>query len=517
MFLCAALVTVLTGGCASLPPGVHYPKAESTALADPQSTRWGRQFTAAAHSHDEKSAYHIFSVGVDGFLMRMELINAAERTLDLQYYIFRGDESGRLLTDALKRAADRGVRVRVLVDDGDTVRGDEQLFSIANNVNIEIRIFNPFRYRGHNRVWRDSEFVLSHSRLDYRMHNKLLIADNAVALAGGRNVGDQYFQIDPQSQFADDDVFAGGPVVRQLSGKFDEFWNSELAIPSNALYRTTPVTQPGRARPDKIKKAGFDYQSKLAAGEPLAGLLADQLPLVWADAQVVGDSPHRQREHQPGERRDSLYKPVAQAVAAVQSELLIVSPYVIPSVDQWELLKDRRAQHVRVRILTNSLESAPELSAHSGYMHVRKRLLQEGVELNEVRSHLDSVKGSGQSTTVSSYGNYALHAKLYVMDRQRLFIGSMNWDQRSRHLNTEIGLIIDSPELAQETARRFEAMTQPATSYSVVMRDATPGSPLTWRTSEDGVGVTYTKEPARSSLQRMRVKALALIPLDSEL
>ena len=183
------LVSVLLGGCASLPPGSHFPRPTSTALADPQSTRWGRQFIAASHAHDEKSAYRIFSIGVDGFLMRMELINAAERTLDLQYYIFRGDESGRLLTDALKRAADRGVRIRLLVDDGDTVAGDEQLFANANHANIEIRIFNPFRYRGHNRFWRDSEFVVSHSRLDHRMHNKLLIADNAVALAGGRNVG----------------------------------------------------------------------------------------------------------------------------------------------------------------------------------------------------------------------------------------------------------------------------------------------------------------------------------------
>ncbi len=512
------LVSVLLGGCASLPPGSHFPRPTSTALADPQSTRCGRQFIAASHAHDEKSAYRIFSIGVDGFLMRMELINAAERTLDLQYYIFRGDESGRLLTDALKRAADRGVRIRLLVDDGDTVAGDEQLFANANHANIEIRIFNPFRYRGHNRFWRDSEFVVSHSRLDYRMHNKLLIADNAVALAGGRNVGDQYFQIDPESQFADDDVFAGGPVVQKLSGKFDEFWNSKLAIPSAALYRTNRISRPSRALADKIKKAGFDYQSKLASGEPLAGLLADQLPLAWADAQVVGDSPQRQREHKGGERGDALYEPVAKAVSAVQSELLIVSPYVIPSKDQWELLKDRRTQHVRVRILTNSLESAPELSAHSGYMHVRKKLLQEGVELNEVRSHLDSVKGSGQSSTVSSYGNYALHAKLYVMDRRRLFIGSMNWDQRSRHLNTEIGLIIESPELAQETAKRFEAMTQPAASYSVVMSDKSPiSTQMTWRTSADGVAVVYEKEPARSAWQRMRVHALALIPLDSEL
>lgn len=515
---CCLLLVAWLGACASLPPGAGYQKSYSTALAEPESTTVGRQFAAAAHEHGEKAGYHIISVGVDGFLMRMEMIDSAERTLDLQYYILHGDESGRLLTDALVRAANRGVRVRLLLDDGESTPGDEQIFSIAGRANVEIRVFNPFAYRGQNRLLKGTEYLLNHSRLDYRMHNKLLVMDNSIALMGGRNIGDQYFQIDPESQFADDDVFAGGPIVHELSGTFDEFWNSALSIPAAALH--TPRTHPHRqkAQPDKVAKAGFDYQSKLDGGEPLAGLLAGRVPLIWADAQVVCDSPEKGKVgHGPG-AGSLMYKPVARAVAQAQAEILIVSPYVVPSKDELHLLQDRLAHQVRIRILTNSLESAPELSAHSGYMHYRKELLKEGIELYEVRSRLGNAKGSGQSTTISRYGNYALHAKLYVLDRQRLFIGSMNLDQRSRHINTEVGLIIDSAELAQNTAKRFEAMTQPENAYAVSFPPDGAGSTgLVWRTMENGAAVEYKTEPARHSWQRAEVKMLELLPLDAEL
>src|SRR5579863_10472432 len=516
--LSCMLVASCIGGCASLPPGSAYPKTSSAALTEPEATKVGRQFAIAAQEHGEKSGYRIISIGVDGFLLRMEMIETAERTLDLQYYILRDDESGRLLTDALLRAANRGVRVRLLLDDGDTLPGDERIFSIAGRANVEVRIFNPFAYRGHNRLIKGTEYLFNHSRLDYRMHNKLLVADNSIALVGGRNIGDQYFQIDPQSQFADDDVFVGGPIVHTLSGTFDEFWNSASTIPAEALPGINTHPLPQKHSADKVDKAGFDYRSKLESGEPLSGIMAGRLPLVWADAQVVCDSPEKGRvAGRPG-AASLMYEPVAQAVAQTQSELLIVSPYVVPSKDELRLLEDRLEHKVRIRILTNSLESAPEISAHSGYMHYRTALLRDGVELYEVRSRLGSSRGSGESPKISRFGNYALHAKLYVLDRQRLFIGSMNLDQRSRHLNTEVGLIIDSSELSQQTANRFEAMTRPENSYTVTLPSA-PEKPvrMVWRTVENGTEVDYTTEPARHPWQRFEVKILSLLPLDSEL
>lgn len=234
LMIFSCLLAILAG-CASLPPGANYPRAKSTALLDPGTTRMGSLFDREAKAHRGDSGFRIIPAGMDGFLMRMQMIDAAEKTLDLQYFIFRGDHTGRMLTDAVLKAADRGVRVRILLDDAETRDGDEQITRLAAHPSVEIRIFNPFAYRGHSPFLKAVEFMFHASRLDYRMHNKLLIADNAIGLMGGRNIGDQYFQIDPSSQFADDDVFAAGPIVQKLSESFDEFWNYKLSIPAAAL------------------------------------------------------------------------------------------------------------------------------------------------------------------------------------------------------------------------------------------------------------------------------------------
>ncbi len=229
------LCVLVVAGCASLPPGSNFAKVPSHALAPSVPTSLGVQFDRAARGHDGKSAFRLLSVGVDGFLFRAQMIEAATRTIDLEYFIFRQDDTGQLLTDALLRAADRGVHIRLLVDDADSDDGDEQIAALSADPRIQIRIYNPFAYRGRVELFRDLEFAFDASRLDYRMHNKLMVVDNAIALVGGRNIGDAYFQVDPESQFGDDDVFAAGPIVRKLSDSFDEYWNSTLAIPVAAL------------------------------------------------------------------------------------------------------------------------------------------------------------------------------------------------------------------------------------------------------------------------------------------
>ena len=520
------LIPWFAAGCASLPSAANYPKVRSEALLEPETTTFGRRFAADARANGGKSGFRIINVGVDGFLARLEMINAAERTLDLQYYIFRGDESGTVITDALKRAADRGVRVRVLVDDGETVAGDEQILTLTGHAAVEIRVFNPWAYRGHNAFLRDTEYLLRHSRLDYRMHNKLFIADGVAALIGGRNIGDQYFQIDPDSQFADDDVFVGGPLVRQLSATFDEFWNSTLAIPSEALARRRADSPAPRFRgrknapAPKAASAGLNFREKLAAGEPLAGIMTSRSPLIWAHAQVVCDSPDKKRLVAGARAGSLMYEPVANAARHTQTELLMVTPYFVPTKEEVRLLEERLRDGVRIRVLTNSLESTPDLSAHSGYMHYRTPLLREGVEFHEVRALPGNTRGSGESARLARKGNYGLHAKLFVFDREQLFIGSMNFDRRSRHLNTEIGLIIADSDLSKQAAARFEAMTQEENSYAVALRpDAAlaKSARLVWRTSEAGRSVAYESEPARSAWQKFRVSVLSVLPLDPEL
>ncbi len=464
----------------------------------------------AARAHDARSGFRIITPGLDGLLVRVQMIDAAERTLDLQYFIFRGDATGRLLTAALQRAAERGVRVRVLVDDSDTVTGDEQLLSLDGHSNLEVRVFNPFVYRGHATLLRAVEFLFNARRLDYRMHNKLLVADNAVALVGGRNIGDQYFQIDPDSQFADDDVFVAGPVADELAATFDEYWNSGLAIPAVALSHNRTRTS--------VAAPSTEFAAQIATGEPYAGMISGRLPLVWAHAQVVCDSPDK-KAVASGEHAGRLMNAaVLGAAGATRSELLMVTPYFIPTPRELELLHDLRQRQVQVRILTNSLEATPAVFAQSGYLPYRVPLLQDGVELYEARALLGNTRGSGQTAAITRHGNYALHAKLFVFDRQRLFIGSMNFDKRSSELNTEVGLIIDSPELAAQTATRFAAMVQPQNAYALALRSSVAGRApqLYWHTEEEGWTVDYLSEPARGPWQRVAVQALSLPPVGNE-
>ncbi len=463
--------------------------------------------------------------GVDGLAARLELIGAAQGSLDLQYYIFRGDISGTLVARALLEAADRGVRIRIMVDDGESVAGDERLFALAAHPAIQIRVFNPLDYRGHNRVLRAADFLLHKKRLDHRMHNKLTVVDNAVAVIGGRNVGDQYFQIVPDSQFGDDDVLVEGPLVPQLSAVYDEFWNDPLSIPVTALdprHASTAALQAFRQTVPAVRaQTAFDHDlaARLAAGEPLAGLREGSTHLSHATGQVVYDSPDKALVAPGARPRQSIYDDVETRFATATSEVSMITPYFVPSQRQLTLLKDACARGVRVRALTNSLEAAPDVTAHAGYARSRTALLESGVALFEIRARVESQKGTGQPKKLSRHGNYALHAKLYVFDQSALFVGSMNFDQRSQNLNTEIGLLIDSPEMAASAAKRFEALTQLSNAYAVQLQpDGASKRPhLVWDTEKDGIKIAQAVEPARSRWQHWKMRALTFVPLDDEL
>jgi putative cardiolipin synthase len=511
--LCAAIL--LLCGCASLPPGRDYPRAASVALADPQDTAFGARFATLSQAHPGASAFHILNVGVDGLLARVQMIDAAQKTLDLQYFIFRGDTTGRLVLDALTRAASRGVTIRLLVDDGDSIGGDEQVLALGSHPGVEVRVFNPFRYRGHNALLRGLEFLGNSARLDYRMHNKLLVADNTLALLGGRNIGNEYFQVDPQAQSADDDVFVAGPIVHTLSATFDQYWNSDLAIPVAALYHGN---MPAGHRPARGQVDGIDYSARIASGDPFAALLDGKLALVWANAQVLCDSPDKKRAD-AGESGHVMVRDVLAAARQVQTEFLMINPYIVPTHGESAMLDALRDRQVEVGIVTNSLQSTRDPLAFAGYTRSREDLLRHGIHLYEVRAKLGTTRGSGQTPRVSRLGTYGLHGKLLVFDRQRLFIGSMNFDERSRHLNTEIGLIIDSPELAAQVAARFNAMAQLDNAYqpSLLVKPGSGQERLQWTTRENGALVVYHQEPAPNVWRRLMVRVLAWLPVRREL
>jgi cardiolipin synthase C len=509
------LIVLSALGCSTVPRGAVSPKSPSFALERPETTRLGRQFLAASERHQGKSGYHIINSGIDGLVTRIQMIDAAEKTIDLQYFIFRGDRTGLLIAEALKRAAGRGVRVRILVDDGDTIAGDQKILALGQESNIEVRIFNPFDYRGHNAFLRHVDFVIHKGRLDYRMHNKLIVIDNSVALIGGRNIGAQYFQVEPDSQFADDDAFVAGVIAAKLSKTFDRYWNSDFAVPSTSL----PLPNE-RSREPKVSFAdgGADYRVRIASGKPLQDLVADDGALHWATAAVLCDSPDKKDVEQRKKRGRLMAPEVTHAMQEAETELLVVSPYFIPSESEIRLLGELRQRNVKVRILSNSLESAPALAAQSGYNKFRIRLLQSGAQLYEVRALLSSEQGSGQSHAISRYGTYGLHAKLYVMDREHLYIGSMNYDQRSWGINTEVGLLIQNRELAEEVAKRFEAMVSPKAAYEVFLEiDSKGREHLRWKTEMDQRQIELTREPSRGFWQRTGVALLELLPLDREL
>jgi cardiolipin synthase C len=356
------------------------------------------------------------------------------------------------------------------------------------------------------------------------MHNKLMVADNVVALIGGRNIGNQYFQIDPSSQFGDDDLVVTGPIVPRLSAVFDEFWNNPIVIPAQAVdgADTTPQALSAyQALLGQYRQTLDAKRADAAPGTPnhtFLDIVSGRVAFHWAAVKLVYDSPDK-KDVGSGEKPGRLiYKAIAEQASAVSTELIMVTPYFVPTSDEMAQLSGERGRQARVRILTNSLQAAPSLEAQSGYMHFRVQLLKAGVELHEVRAMLGSARGSGQSKAISRHGNYGLHAKLYVFDRKTSFVGSLNFDQRSNHLNTEIGLLVASPELSGEIAARFEALTQPDNAYAVTLIDNGKGKErLEWTTQENGTLVHYEEEPARNTWQRTKVRFLSMLPLDREL
>jgi cardiolipin synthase C len=513
--ICAAL---LVAACAT--PGANYPKEASAALVEPQQTRLGKEFDSLARQHPTTSGFRLLPQGRDGLRARMELAERAERTLDLQYFSIENDTSGKLVMDAVLTAADRGARVRMLIDDFEDVGRNQQITALAAHHNIEIRIFNPFFLRGPLEKFRNAEWLLFTRRLNSRMHNKLFIADNAVALLGGRNIGDEYFQASPRVERADFDVLAVGPVVGRLSQSFDVYWNSELAIPVQALLVAKPTTGSLDRYRDELAQGRTNTlpsTKRLKLDEP--GPLADALSgkqLVWARAEVLYDAPEKAKVESGEEPGHLLRHRLEDALHEVKSQLRVASPYLVPGEEGMKLVEALRARGVRVSILTNSLETTDVTVAHGGYRHYRQRLLEDGVELYEVRAFPEDPGDGSDRIKSKKTTEFAMHAKVFALDDNRLFLGSMNFDARSLRLNTEVGLLIDSPELTKQVSDRFDAMAQPANCYipTLGQPDASGKRQLIWKTEQNGKMVELTAEPSSDLLRSVQSELLSLLPID---
>lgn len=520
------------GGCATTLVGIDAPKPSTSALADWQATALGQRFEARGAGRPELSGFYLLDDGARSFALRLRIAERAQKTLDLQYFALQQDDTGLLLLNALLAAADRGVRVRLLIDDALGADGDSKIRALAAHPNIEIRIFNPFLMRQELAFLRGVEYLLEAGRVNYRMHNKLFIGDNAIAVAGGRNIGDEYFHASSAIEFGDFDLAIAGPLVRNLSRSFDVYWNDRLAVPVESM----PMGMPTEKELDdcRAELAGHfdkmsvsDYYRALPRTNQLDDMMSGKVPMIWARAIIAFDTPDKAAALS-GERPGHLmWNRVARAAEAAKNELIIVSPYLVPGQTELELLHTLRERGVRVRILTNSLASTDMPIVHAGYRRYRVGLLQDGVELYETRPQPDQAaskaaaresgrsSGGGFSKTGKS-GMFALHAKVFVIDRQRVFLGSMNFDRRSLRINTEIGVIIDSPQLAREVARRFDAIVDPSNSYRLALDpNQSAGEPaLRWHSADAGEEQVTTSDPGVNAVKRSLIETLSLLPLD---
>ena len=428
----------------------------------------------------------------------MLLARAAERSLDVQYYIWHADTSGGLLAHELWQAAERGVRVRLLLDDNNTRGADEAIAALDAHPNIEVRLFNPYANRG----FRLGELATDFARLNRRMHNKSFTADNQAAIVGGRNVGDEYFGADSPVEFADLDVLAVGAVVPEVSAAFDAYWNSESAYPAASL-----IDQAGQLRPlERIEEqpGAARYLQAVRATPLVQMLLSGSLPLEWAAARVVQDDPAKVLR--PPEKTELHLLPrLEKAMGKPLRELDLVSPYFVPTKDGAAALTALAESGVRVRVLTNSLAATDVSPVHAGYAKYREELLRAGVRLFELKPNVEDVKTKDKGRGAGN-SDASLHAKTFGVDRSRIFVGSFNFDPRSARLNTEMGIVVESQTLA---SRLSEALDRDMANVAYEVRLSSDGS-LAWVERD----VRHTSEPGAGVLKRLWIGFLSILPIE---
>ena len=513
--LSAAVAIFIIVGCATLPKGFDRP--ESYALTDTENTAFGKARAKERAANLGKSGFYLLGNGLDAFVARAVLSHYAERSIDAQYYLYHDDLVGRLFTDLLLKAADRGVRVRLLVDDMDLAGRDLGASALDSHPNIEVRIFNPFS----RNVGRTSQFVTRLGSVTRRMHNKSFTVDNQVTILGGRNIGNEYFDANPDLAFADLDVMAIGTVVKEVSSVFDRYWNSELAYPAPVLLKGEPPT------PEKVEELRGklnEYVADQTASEYLQALrnsdLANKIRknkvvFRWGNAEVVFDQPEKLL-HDFSKTEYHLSPMLRPYWEGVEKELIIFSPYFVPGKPGTAFLTQLSKRGIRVRILTNSLASNDVGLVHAGYIKYRTKLLRGGVELYELNKKLTreqrkEKKGAGGSSKAS------LHAKSFVFDRKQVFIGSLNLDPRALLHNTEIGVVLKVPGIAEEMARWFEENIEQLAFRLELKKDENGHEQLLWHGWEKGEQVVYTHEPYTDFWRRFGIGFMSIWPIESQL
>ncbi|MCO6391063.1 phospholipase D family protein [Aliihoeflea aestuarii] len=500
----------------ALPPAGPAPDVSGTTLAT--------AITKIAARHKGLSGVYLLSDALEAFATRMALVRHAEKTLDLQYYIWRGDRTGTLLLEAVLEAADRGVRVRLLLDDNGIDGLDNVLFALDRHPNIEVRLFNPFPIRWPKAIG----YAFDFRRLNRRMHNKSLTVDGHATIVGGRNIGDEYFGVEDGPLFADLDVLAVGPVVADVGTQFDRYWNASSAFPARLLLRRVGPRDLRRLRRRSSiverDPAARRYVEALRDLEIVRELAESRLPMEWAKVRLFADDPTKALGLKAGETR--LAGLLENVIGTPQRELQIISGYFVPGRIGVADLTAMRLRGVDISILTNAYEATDVGVVHAGYAPYRKDLVAAGIKLYEMRAQTRQaptrkerrrgarmgvarrLRGSGNaSVSALRAGATTLHAKTFSVDRERLFVGSFNFDPRSVDLNTEMGVLIESPNLAGIAADLFRK-TVPQMAYRIVADDS---GHILW---QDAAGRRLAREPGMGIASRAAIGLLKRLNIE---
>ena len=503
-----SVLLVVLSGCASV--DFDAPKTVTHAPTDTDDTFLGRQLEGVAEQYPGESGFYPLVNGIDALSARLLMAERAERTIDAQYYLIKSDIVGATFMATLLAAADRGVRVRLLVDDIFTSGYDAGMAGLVTHPNFEIRVFNPFANRS-ARFW---DGITNLSRVNRRMHNKSFTVDNKITIIGGRNIADEYFGARTDAKFGDLDVIGIGPVVDEISGTFDAYWNHERAAPIAAFAKMPddPAAELVRVRAELAQADEDIADSPYAAAvtdKILEYVESDQSLFTWAPYEVAVDSPDKAFKSKAGEAQ-SITTTLYESLGNAESEMVIISPYFVPLKEGIAALTEIQARGIDVTIITNSLAANNQSSVHSGYASSRKPLLKAGVKIYEVRPDA-AIEGS--ELMAASGAKATLHTKAFAVDRKELFIGSFNFDPRSANINTELGVIIKSPEMAAELTDVILAKRRQS-AYEVFLNE---DEKLRWRAFNDGEEVIYTKEPETTGWQRFKVGFMKILPIKGQL
>jgi cardiolipin synthase C len=508
------LIALLMHGCATLPKNFERPV--SHAVIDTDDTLIGKLHRDEKSARPGQSGFLLLGDGLDAFVARAVLTQAAQRSIDAQYYLLHNDLTGRLFIAQLLEAADRGVRVRLLVDDMDLGGRDLGAAVLDSHPNIEVRIFNPFS-RKSNRL---TQLVTRIGSVTRRMHNKSFTVDNQVTILGGRNIGNEYFEANPDLAFADLDVLAIGPVVSEVSASFDQYWNSELAYPALVLKGKPPTAEEIELKQQQLSEfVARQYDSayiEALRNSTLANeIRRGQVRFYWGDAEIVSDQPEKLLS--AADRTEYHLAPQLKPYfEKVQKELIIFSPYFVPGKEGTVFLSQLSARGVRVRILTNSLASTDVGIVHAGYAKYRKDLLNAGIELYELNKQLSSEqrkekKGSHGSSKAS------LHAKSFVFDRSKVFIGSLNLDPRAVVHNTEIGVVFESTVIGSGMGEWFDENIDRLAFRLEFKKDKNGTERIVWHGMENGKPIVFDTDPYTGFWRRFGVGFMGLLPIESQL